>query len=89
MADRKDPHERAKRLARLIVGDLVIYHKEKIAEAIRADTLFEALAKELEEGRNYYEKNADPDVVAETNYFDEAVVDILIRGQGSVESAIW
>jgi hypothetical protein len=87
--DRKDPHERAKRLARLIVGDLVVYHKEKIVEAIRTDTLFEALAKELEEGRTYYEKNADPDVAAETNYFDEAVVDILVKGQGNVESAIW
>ena len=89
MADRKDPHERAKRLARLIVGDLVVYHKEKIGEAIRADTLFEALTKELEEGRNYYEKNADADVVATTNYFDEAVVDILVKGQGNVQSTIW
>jgi hypothetical protein len=89
VTDRKDPHERAKRLARLIVGEIVLYHKDKIAVAIRNDTLFEELAKELKEGRNYYEKNVDPSVGSKADYFDQAVVDILVRGQGSVESKIW
>lgn len=87
--DRKDPHERAKRMARLIVGDLVLYNKEKIAQAIKADTLFETLEKELAEARSYYDKTVDPGVAAGTNYFDQAVVDILVKGQGSVESEIW
>jgi hypothetical protein len=87
--DRKDPHERARRMARLIVGDLVMYHKEKIAQAIKSDTLFEVLEKELAEGRSYYEKNVDPAIVSTTNYFDQAVVDILVKGQGSVTSEIW
>jgi 3-methyladenine DNA glycosylase Tag len=85
----KDPHERAQRLARLIVDELVLYHKEKIAEAIRNDRLFEDLGRELEEARAYYEKNVDPSVRAETGYFDHAVVDILVKGQGGVESKIW
>ncbi|MBI3084375.1 MAG: histidine kinase, partial [candidate division NC10 bacterium] len=54
--DRKDPHERAKRLARLIVGDIVLYNQDKIAEGIKNDTLFQVLEKELEVGRKYYEK---------------------------------
>jgi hypothetical protein len=87
--DRRDPHERAKRLARLIVGEIVLYHKDKIALAIKHDTLFEELGKELKEGRNYYEKNVDPSVGSKADYFDQAVVDILVKGQGSVESKIW
>jgi hypothetical protein len=76
-------------LARLIVGEIVLYHKDKIAQAIKHDTLFEELAKELDEGRNYYAKNVDPSVGSKADYFDQAVVDILVRGQGSVESKIW
>lgn len=87
--NRTDPHERAQRLARIIMGEIVLYHKDKIVEAIKNDTLFEALERELEEGRRYYEKNVDATVYAETDYFDRAVVDILIKGQGSVESDIW
>jgi O-methyltransferase involved in polyketide biosynthesis len=88
-ADRKDPYERAKRMARLIIRDIVLYNKDKIAEAIKNDSLFDALEKELEEGRKYYEKNVDPAVASQTNYFDEAVVDILVKGQGDVASGIW
>lgn len=85
----KDPHERAQRLARLIVGEIVLYHKEKIVDAIKNDRLFEDLERELEEARAYYEKNVDPIVRTQTGYFDQAVVDILVKGQGHVESKIW
>lgn len=85
----QDPHQRARRLARLIVSDLTLYHQEKIVQGIRDDTLFEVLAQELEEGRAYYEKNADPAVVAQSDYFNQAVVDILIKGRGDTPSRIW
>jgi hypothetical protein len=87
--DRKDPHERAKRLARLIVGDIVLYNQDKIAEGIKNDTLFQVLEKELEVGRKYYEKNVDPSVAAQTDYFNLALVDILVKERGNVESKIW
>jgi hypothetical protein len=87
--NQKDPHERAQRLARIIVGEIVLYHKDKIVEAIKNDCLFEDLERELKEARTYYEKNVDPSVRAQTGYFDHALVDILVRGQGSVESKIW
>lgn len=88
-ADPKDPHQRAKRMARLIVSDLVLYNQEKIAEGIRNDTLFELLAQELEEGREFYEKNTDAAVRAEADYFSQALVDILVKGRGNIESKIW
>ncbi|MBI2001807.1 MAG: hypothetical protein HYT85_03580 [candidate division NC10 bacterium] len=87
--DRKDPHERARRLARLIVGDIVLYNQDKIAEGIKNDTLFQVLEKELEVGRKYYEKNVDPAVAAQADYFNLALVDILVKDRGNVESKIW
>jgi hypothetical protein len=87
--DRKDPHERAKRLARLVVGDVVLYNKDKIEEGIRQDTLFEVLAPELEEARRYYEKSVDPAIAKQVDYFSLAVVDILVKGRAGTQSKIW
>ncbi len=87
--DRKDPHERAKRLARLIVGDIILYNQEKISEGIKNDTLFEELEDVLAEARRYYEKNVDPAVAAQADYFNLAVVDILVKGRANVQSRIW
>jgi len=87
--DRKDPHERAKRLARLIVGDIVLYNQEKIVQGIKNDTLFQVLEEELAEGRKYYDKNVDPAVTTQADYFNQAIVDILVKGRGNVESRIW
>ena len=87
--DRKDPHERAKRLARLIVGDIVLYNQEKIAQGIIDDSLFQILEEELAEGRRYYDKHVDPKVAGQTDYFSQAIVDILVKGRGNIESRIW
>jgi hypothetical protein len=89
MPSPKDPHERAQRLARLIVGEIVLYNKDAIVAAIKNDSLFQVLEREIEKGRTYYEKNVDPEVRAQADYFDQAVVDILVRGHGNVESKIW
>jgi hypothetical protein len=79
----------AKHLARLIIGAIVLFHKDRIPEAIKNDALFEVLARELEEGRRYYEKNVDQPVGAEVDYFDQAIVDVLVKEQGIVTSKIW
>ena len=52
-------------------------------------SLFDVLERELAEGRKYYERKLGPAVLAQTDYFDRAAVDILVKGQGGVESKIW
>jgi len=89
MPDPKDPDERAKRLAKLIVSDIIVYNQDKIDEGIKQDTVFDLLKEDIEVGRTYYEKNIDPAVAERTNYFDHALVDILIKGRGNVPSKIW
>ncbi len=89
MPDSTDPHERAKRLARLIVSDILIYNQDKIVEGIKEDTLFDLLKEDIEVGRTYYEKNIDPAVAEQTDYFNHALVDILIKSRGNIPSKIW
>ena len=84
-----DPHERARRLARLIVADIILYNQAKIDEGIKNDTLFDLLAEDIEVARRYYEKHVDTAVAREANYFDLALVDVLVKGRQDIPSKIW
>ena len=81
--------ELANRLARAIASDLSLYNEEKIVEGIRSDQLFEALDAEIAEGRELYLSRVAPDLASRTNYFDRALVDIILRSKGHIKSAVW
>lgn len=80
--------DQAKRLARAILSDVAIYNREKVEEGIKNDTIFDLLQEEIEEGRQHFVSRVDPELAA-TNIFDIAVVDVLIKRAGKIESAIW
>ena len=80
--------DQAKRLARAILSDVAIYNREKLEEGIKNDTVFEILKDELEEGRQHFASRvASP--LALSNIYDIAVVDVLIKRAGKIESTIW
>jgi hypothetical protein len=81
--------EAAARLARTIVSDIALYNKEKILEGIKKDNLFELLEEELQKGERFYKTRVDPELVGKTNYYNKAIVDILIKRSGDIESPIW
>lgn len=89
MAQPIDTPERAVRLARTIASDISLYNEEKIIRGITSDTLFDELRDELEEGRELYRGRVAPELYASTNYFDKAVVDIILRSKAHVKSKIW
>lgn len=84
----KNPDE-AKRLARTILSDILLYNQAKVKEGIEKDSLFDVLTEELAEGRKYYETMVDEDIRQSTNFFNEAVVDVLIKQGGKIKSEIW
>lgn len=83
-----DTEEAARRLARAIASDLSLYNEEKIVRGIEGDSLFEELSDEIEEGRALYKSRVAPDLYAQ-NFYDRALVDILVRGRGHIKSLMW
>jgi hypothetical protein len=81
--------EQAIRLARAICSDVSLYNEEKIVRSIERDDFFDALREELEEGRQLYRSRVAPDLYARTNYYDRAIVDVILRSKGHVKSRIW
>jgi hypothetical protein len=84
----KTPDE-AKRLARTILSDILLYNQAKVKEGIEKDSLFDVLTEELAEGKKYYESMVDEDVRQTNNFFNEAVVDVLLKQGGKIKSEIW
>ena len=66
-------YDEARRLARLILSDIVIYHPGKVEAGIRDDNFFEVLKNEIEEGRAYYESRVPLRVRQNTEIFSETL----------------
>ena len=78
----------ARRAARAIISDVAIYNREKVEEGIKNDSIFEVMANEIEEGRVHFNERMTPEIAA-SNIYDIAVVDVLIKRAGKIESDIW
>ena len=83
-----DSPDQAKRLARAILSDVAMYNKEKVENGIKNDNIFDVLKEELEEGRQHFLSRVSTDVNPELVY-EIAVVDVLIKRAGKIESSIW
>jgi hypothetical protein len=81
--------EQAMRLARAICSDISLYNEEKIVRSIQADSFFDALKEELAEGREHYRARIAPDLFARSNFFDRAVVDVILKSKARIRSKIW
>ncbi|MBU5636051.1 hypothetical protein KOM00_04825 [Geomonas sp. Red69] len=80
--------DQARRLARAIVSDVALYNREKVEQGIKEDNIFELLNDQLAEGREHFQSRVSKEL-AESNIFDIAVVDVLIKRAGKIESNIW
>lgn len=80
---------RAMRRARHVVSDIVAYNQPKIVKGIEQDNLFELLRDELAEGREHYKNSVSAEIYKSTNYFERAIVDVMVKPMGSVKSNMW
>jgi EAL domain-containing protein (putative c-di-GMP-specific phosphodiesterase class I) len=81
--------EVARRIARAVVSDIALYNAKKVEEGVRNDNLFDLLKEEIEEGQGYYMSRVDPEIAKNTNFFDQALVDVLLKPAGRIPSKIW
>jgi hypothetical protein len=84
----QDP-QRAERLARAIVSDVMLYNAERVRAGIERDDLFERLRPELDEGRSFFESRVAPEVAEKSNAWGRALVDVLVYRSREVRSRIW
>ena len=89
MAKLVDNPNLAFRLARAIVSDIALYNQEKVRDGIKNDSLFDLLKDELAEGREHFHGRVSPDLKERDHLFDRAIVDVMIKQAGKIESPIW
>ncbi len=89
MARLVDNPKLAFRLARAIVSDIALYNPEKVKEGIKNDSVFEVLAEDLEEGREHFYGRVSLDLAERAHLYDRAIVDVMIKQAGKIESSIW
>lgn len=72
-------HEEARRFAKIIVSDIVLYNRDKAEKGAREGTFYELLKKEIEEGRKFYGSRVSPTVLATRDYYDESIREFMSR----------
>lgn len=84
-----DELKAAYRLARTIASDIMLYHRDKVIEGLKSDTLFESLREEIEEGGELFNSRVSERVRAEHNLLERALVDVLICSHAHIPCGLW
>jgi CheY-like chemotaxis protein len=77
MAVEPREYDEARRLARLILSDIVIYHSDKVERGIRENNFFDVLKDEIDEGRQYYESRVPFRVRRDSEIYSETLQQFL------------
>lgn len=84
-AELNEAHEKAKRFARIIVSDIILYNQAQVEEGVRAGTFFSILADDIAEGKKLYERRIPKEVRAGTRYLEEAFQDLIAKKKQELE----
>jgi len=66
-------YDEARRLARLILSDIVIYNADKVDRGLRENNFFDVLKDEIEEGRSYFDSRVPFRIRRDTEIFNETL----------------
>ena len=76
-----DPGQRARRLARALVSDLVAYHPQKREEGLRDGTLRQLFREEIKKSYEEYVEQVGRELADSTPHFQDALNEILGSGR--------
>lgn len=77
----QDPSLKARRLARALISDMVVYHPGKRKDGLRNGNLKELFDDEIKKSWEEYTEQVGKDVAESTTFFREALNEILADGQ--------
>lgn len=76
-----DPNQKARRLARALVSDMVAYHPQKREEGARNGTLKQLFREEIKKSYEEYVEQVGREFADSTTHFQEALNDVLAGGK--------
>lgn len=76
-----DPHQKARRLARALVSDMVAYNPSKREEGLRAGTLKQLFGEEIRKSYEEFVEQVGREFADSTTHFQEALNDVLAGGR--------
>jgi hypothetical protein len=77
----QDPQQKARRLARALVSDMIVYQPEKRQRALSAGNLKEAFGEEIQKSWEEYVEQVGGEMAESTSYWRDALNEILAGGQ--------
>lgn len=78
---RADPSQRARRLARALVSDLVAYHPQKREEGLRDGTLRQLFREDIKKSYEEYMEQVGREIAESAPHFQDALNDVLAGGR--------
>jgi hypothetical protein len=76
-----DPNAKARRLARALVSDLIVYFPQKREEGLRDGTLKQLFREEIRKSYEEFVEQVGREFADTTTHFTDALNDILAEGQ--------
>jgi hypothetical protein len=76
----EDPHDHARKIARLLVSDIRLYNEAEIEEGKRHRNIYARLRDDIDRARQTYNDRVPESVRANTNYFHEELIRSLADG---------
>jgi hypothetical protein len=76
-----DPNLKARRLARVLVSDMVVYHPDKREEGLRSGSLKQLFRDEIKKSYEEYVEQVGKEFAETTQHFQEALNEILAGGK--------
>lgn len=77
----QDPKTRARRLARALVSDIVVYHPDRRQRSLKAGTLRVEFREEILKSWDEYVEQVGEEMAKQTPFFRDALNEILAKGQ--------
>ena len=78
---KRDPHERAQHLARVLVSDIIACYPVRYQEALSKGTLAEDFANEIKKSFREFTDQVGAEMAESTPYFNQALNEVLARGK--------
>ena len=77
----QDPKQKARRLARALISDMIVYHPEKRQQGIRDGTLPALFKDEIDKSWLEYTEQVGKEMAESTPFWTEALNEILAGGK--------